>query len=379
MPRSGNLQPAIDNAEHIGPNDTGDNIEAKRTAGYVWNGTTWERQSNIGSSGANPINVTGTVTATGAQLDIEDALSLSSYNLQSAAYSTATSITTDYLLSALLLKFSTAESKTITLTSSDGALLYTSGATTAQNFNVPLGQYINENENVTLAITQTAGACTVSGKLTIAQGSVALGGTAIVNIRGDGGIFGANTDTDNAVTPDGELMVSETERERNVIVSYKITSVSVTTYYCLVDLSNTTTWPHDSTGRIDVSGYRVEMDRNTFNGSVAVGVVTAISGSNCTVTYFREWLVDSSTGGIYSHHEIDTPNQTKLNQSDGILTRYFSNNAETTTSVTTASTLASPSGSTVTPAVGDILLRISRTSGTLSQLNFKLFYHSESS
>jgi len=36
-------------AEHIGPTDTGDNIEAKRVAGYVWNGSTWERDS-----GANP-------------------------------------------------------------------------------------------------------------------------------------------------------------------------------------------------------------------------------------------------------------------------------------------------------------------------------------
>lgn len=38
-----NIQPSLDQAEHIGPLATGDNIEAKRVAGYTWNGTTWVR------------------------------------------------------------------------------------------------------------------------------------------------------------------------------------------------------------------------------------------------------------------------------------------------------------------------------------------------
>lgn len=43
MARSGNKQPAIDQAEHIGPEDTGDNIEAKRVVPYGFNGTSWDR------------------------------------------------------------------------------------------------------------------------------------------------------------------------------------------------------------------------------------------------------------------------------------------------------------------------------------------------
>lgn len=42
----GNTTPRIDRAEHIGPNDTGDNVEAKRVAPYDWNGTTWTRHSS---------------------------------------------------------------------------------------------------------------------------------------------------------------------------------------------------------------------------------------------------------------------------------------------------------------------------------------------
>jgi hypothetical protein len=49
---SGNTVPRIVEAEHIGPNDTGDNIEAKRVANYVWDtgSSTWVRDSDTGST-----------------------------------------------------------------------------------------------------------------------------------------------------------------------------------------------------------------------------------------------------------------------------------------------------------------------------------------
>lgn len=42
-PRTGNIERATAEAEHIGPAFTGDNISAKKVANYVWNGSTWER------------------------------------------------------------------------------------------------------------------------------------------------------------------------------------------------------------------------------------------------------------------------------------------------------------------------------------------------
>lgn len=52
MADGGNVVPNITKAEHIGPNDTGDNIEAKRVANYIWNGSSWERQTASSSGGA---------------------------------------------------------------------------------------------------------------------------------------------------------------------------------------------------------------------------------------------------------------------------------------------------------------------------------------
>lgn len=53
----GHGQPGIDRSEHIGASQ-GENIEAKRVAGYVWNGTGWER-----STGGKPVLRTKVDTA----------------------------------------------------------------------------------------------------------------------------------------------------------------------------------------------------------------------------------------------------------------------------------------------------------------------------
>lgn len=50
--RTGNIERQDSESEHIGPLDTGDNISAKRIAGYSWNASTlsWERQQTADSS-----------------------------------------------------------------------------------------------------------------------------------------------------------------------------------------------------------------------------------------------------------------------------------------------------------------------------------------
>lgn len=55
MSKGGNKQPSIDASEHIGPDDTGDNIDAKRVAGYVYNPATgkWQRNTLVLTPGAD--------------------------------------------------------------------------------------------------------------------------------------------------------------------------------------------------------------------------------------------------------------------------------------------------------------------------------------
>lgn len=52
MTKWGNVQPSLDNSEHIGPDTTGDNIHAKKVALFTFNATSneWERFGNITST-----------------------------------------------------------------------------------------------------------------------------------------------------------------------------------------------------------------------------------------------------------------------------------------------------------------------------------------
>jgi hypothetical protein len=43
MADGGNVVPRLTKAEHIGPDDTGDNINAKRVANYAFDGASWQR------------------------------------------------------------------------------------------------------------------------------------------------------------------------------------------------------------------------------------------------------------------------------------------------------------------------------------------------
>lgn len=67
MPIGGNKQPSISQAEHIGPNDTGDNISAKKVAIYVWDGANWTRMGNgLVPSGYDYIGLTYVASGNGA-------------------------------------------------------------------------------------------------------------------------------------------------------------------------------------------------------------------------------------------------------------------------------------------------------------------------
>lgn len=52
----------IERAEHISPRKTGDNIQAKRVASYVWNGSSWERATAAGATTSKKTLIDKTTT-----------------------------------------------------------------------------------------------------------------------------------------------------------------------------------------------------------------------------------------------------------------------------------------------------------------------------
>lgn len=116
-------------------------------------------------------------------MSVDNALSATAYDLNSAAYSATTNITNDYILDSITLDFSTAESKTITVTNSQGTTLFTE-TSTSQNIVYKFNQAFNTGENITVSVTQTTGACLMDLRLKIMQGSNTLAGNPV---------FGAGT------------------------------------------------------------------------------------------------------------------------------------------------------------------------------------------
>lgn len=158
----------------------------------------------------NPVNVTGTLAASVATLNILSGLSATNYNLNSAAYSGTSSIGGPYKLNCIKLHFSTNASKTIVVTdTTTGTVLAASTPTqeTATDFVVPVGGLgFPSGHQFTVAISQTTVACAVTFSAEIETGQIPMGGNPVVdgfvvdNNNSYSGSLAANATTPTSAT-----------------------------------------------------------------------------------------------------------------------------------------------------------------------------------
>lgn len=174
IPVEGSVEISNDTGNPIPVNGT---VTAQQPTHDNFNANANVQVGNSDVSDINPMPITGSVQATGAELDIQEALTFTSYNLLAAAYSGTTAISNDYLASHVELHFSSAVKRDITVTTDDGTVVFFKEGDTSLNVRVSLDDAgYNANENLTLAISQTTAACSVTGKLVIKRGSVQLSG-----------------------------------------------------------------------------------------------------------------------------------------------------------------------------------------------------------
>ena len=153
---------------------------------------------------------------------VTNAIDSAAFDLNAGAFSSTTSISNDYLLSRLELNFSTIESRDITITTSDGTELYKTTSDTSLDIHIDFEEAgFNSGENITVDITQTAGACLVDVILTVLEGSQTLLGNPTVIIQQNTNNFKTAEDT-NFVTGDSPVDVDMNtglgENARDVIV-----------------------------------------------------------------------------------------------------------------------------------------------------------------
>ena len=100
---------------------------------------------------------------------VVNAINTTNYSLSGSSYSETTNITNDYILDSIDLRFSTTEVKTITVATTGGTILWGGSQdtsttnlgynTTAKNFNLVFDQAFDANQNITVSVTPTSGAC----------------------------------------------------------------------------------------------------------------------------------------------------------------------------------------------------------------------------
>ena len=137
----------------------------------------------VDSSGRLKTAFTGSVGG----VNIENAIDETAFDLNAAAFSETSNITEDYILDNIKLNFSTAESKTITLTGEDGTVLYEDTNTNQSVSITEMEIGFNANENFTVDVTQFGSAGTMDCIGVIKKANAALVGTPDVRTFGYNG------------------------------------------------------------------------------------------------------------------------------------------------------------------------------------------------
>jgi hypothetical protein len=155
----------------------------------------------------------------------------------------------------------------------------------------------------------------------------------------------------------GDSSYAEVTTGRTQYHSYlQASGITTDTYYVLVDLSDTTNYPHSATNEVIVTGWHLRTQVSSAEVWVyCVGVVTAIDGSGTTVTVFSRPFPDISA--TFTSYEFFTVPGSGIGGNDMIA-------ADTTISaVTTSTDLASPAGTTQAE-VGDIFVIADEITGS---------------
>jgi hypothetical protein len=131
-------------------------------------------------------------TASQLVMSVTNAIDSTAYDLNAAAFSEVTNVSNDYILDSVELNFSTAEAKTITITSADGTILWGGDVdqtaanqgylSTAKNIYLEFNRGFNGGENITVEVTQFGSAGTMDCVLKTRSGTNTLVGDPDVRI-----------------------------------------------------------------------------------------------------------------------------------------------------------------------------------------------------
>ncbi len=157
----------------------------------------------------------------------------------------------------------------------------------------------------------------------------------------------------------------------NVAVHLTVISETTATSTLLVDLDDTTNFPHYVTaGSLELSQIRFDfhaLDSSTTTVKIGVVASTTPEGNLTDIYWFDEATFTATDGGNADDHTSLTldyaPSTLKLNLSGGEPASFLTNDYQkSTTDYATTTALLSPKGYSA-PEAGDLIMKIYRQSG----------------
>ncbi len=155
-------------------------------------------------------------------------------------------------------------------------------------------------------------------------------------------------------------------------------------YYLAIDLSNGSgNYKHTVTsGGVILFGLTGSFIKTNLASvwDIDIGIIRTINGTQANIAWLEIGSIHSKDS---SRAEWDLnywffPVKINLTVSGGVLTKIVTGNTENITAVNTAITLSDASNTNATPAVGDVVVRVNRASGSgTADLHLSFWYLTE--
>lgn len=176
--------------------------------------------------------------------------------------------------------------------------------------------------------------------------------------------------------------ILRSSKEEPVALKYHINGLTTSTSTVLIDLSDTTNFPHKYTGAINIANISVQVDKlDTSSGTIKIGVVTRVDVSSADVKYFYEASYNNTVAASFLNEVTRFTNtagfffRTKVNSANN--TPYIiSNDTSNTAIFQTDVQLPSPNGN-ILPGKGDIVLSFTNNGSGATRFVIDLLYNSE--
>jgi|GEM_PF-5401521 len=176
----------------------------------------------------------------------------------------------------------------------------------------------------------------------------------------------------------------QVSREESSYVKYFLDGITASTSTILIDLSDTTNFPHEKTGYACLTNIRINVDKVAAStATIKIGVVTEVGATNGDVEWFFSKVFEADTVGT---HLVENVNfapaviRAYVNSSGG--TPYLLSSDRTTDSTVYQTDVGLPTtadtGGGVFPSAGDIVLRVEyETGASASDITVEALYYTK--